>query len=92
MGQPGPSQLLTGQNLALTPVIGLEGLAYLQLAPPAVPLHPTGQILSTRLHYCKITMVRLCSHRTTLQQMGPLQLPMCLKLALALAAGPGPHH
>ena len=78
------SQVLVGSDPALFPVTGLHHWARLKLAPPALHLHAPSLTPNTSFH-CHVPVLRTGIHIIACWQPGPLWLPVCLQLALALA-------
>lgn len=84
-------QLLVVLDQALSTRGGQYHCIHGQIAPPAVQQHTPGPVPITGCH-CHEPLVRPSSHCSVHQLPGPLQLPISLQLALALAPCSGPHH
>ena len=82
------STATVGSAAALTPVTSLYHGHHLQLATPAVRLHPADPTPNTFWGSAQ-PVVRRGSHRSARGQLRALKLRARLQLALALTAGPG---
>lgn len=82
---------VSGADLALSPVTGLQLWAHLQLAPKLCTCTPLSWLSSLAFTAVHTPMERDCSHRSALQQPGSLQLPVHPQLVLTLETGTAPH-